>query len=189
MQNDELRNTRTAPSGEGRSNGARRSVIERAVADDLIAAIYKAEGWTPGDKAGFETRTARCSALYEITADPRRNRYVATPLSTPRSNGAGEDAVKIADSIVADVAEGCTPDIQRQAYWHVAHKAALAALSASQGEVERLRAENERLTRAVGSGMLNDLLTPDESDEFVKFIQFLRGQRNAALAQPEAGGE
>jgi hypothetical protein len=46
---------------------------------DLIAAIYKAEGWTPGDKGAFETRTARCSSVYDITADPRRNRYVATP--------------------------------------------------------------------------------------------------------------
>lgn len=77
--------------------------------------------------------------------------------------------------------------------WHIA-TAKIAALSRSQSpsdvglaeENERLRAENERLTRAVGSGVLKDLLTPDESDEFVKFIQFLREQ-NAGRA--DVGGE
>lgn len=48
-----------------------------------------------------------------------------------------------------------------------------------------LKAENERLTKAVGSGILKDLLTPDESDEFVKFIQFLREQR-ASTGKGEA---
>lgn len=51
--------------------------IERAIADDLIRAIYAAEGWQRGDKAGFQTVSARCNSLYEITADPRRNRYIA----------------------------------------------------------------------------------------------------------------
>lgn len=154
-------NTRTAHSGEGRSNEAKRSVIERAVADDLIAAIYKAEGWMPGDKAGFETRTARCSALYEITADPRRNRYVATPLSIPRSNGAGEDRLSSALAehfptgirglyeqsaqripVQTHVGTNClcgwctsaTDEQEVREEW-AAHVA--AALSAPQGEVER----------------------------------------------------
>lgn len=63
---------------DGVGAGARKS-IERAVADDLIAAIYKVEGWAPKDRAGFTSRVARCSSLYAITADARRNRYVATP--------------------------------------------------------------------------------------------------------------
>lgn len=52
-------------------------VIERAVPDDLIRAIYAAEGWARGDRAGFQSRSARCASIYDITADPRRNRYVA----------------------------------------------------------------------------------------------------------------
>lgn len=51
--------------------------IERAIADDLIRAIYKREGWTRGDRDGFNSQAARCSAIYDITADPARNRYVA----------------------------------------------------------------------------------------------------------------
>lgn len=51
--------------------------IERAIADDLIRAIYQREGWAAGDRADFGSRSARCNALYDITADPRRNRYVA----------------------------------------------------------------------------------------------------------------
>lgn len=43
-------------------------------------------------------------------------------------------------------------------------------------EVERLTIENERLTKAVGSGILGELLNDEETDEFVKFIKFLRGQ-------------
>jgi hypothetical protein len=56
-----------------------RRKIERAVADDLIRAIYAAEGWQRHDKGGFPTCSARSSSLYTITADPRRNRYIATP--------------------------------------------------------------------------------------------------------------
>ncbi len=48
--------------------------IERAVADDLIRAIYKAEGWTVAEG---ERRVARCNEVYTITADARRNRYIA----------------------------------------------------------------------------------------------------------------
>lgn len=51
--------------------------IQRAIADDLIRAIYVREGWTPFDRAGFNSRSARCNTLYTITADVRRNRYVA----------------------------------------------------------------------------------------------------------------
>ena len=38
-------------------------------------------------------------------------------------------AVAIADEIIPDTADGETSAIQRQAYWHVAHRAALAALA------------------------------------------------------------
>lgn len=63
----------------------KRRVIKRKIADDLIRAIYKAEGWTRHDKAGFNSCSARCSLLYVITADPRSNKYIATP------KAAGED--------------------------------------------------------------------------------------------------
>jgi hypothetical protein len=53
-----------------------RSKIERAVALDLIQAVYKAEGWV---RREGESQVARVKDLYTITADPRRNRYVATP--------------------------------------------------------------------------------------------------------------
>ena len=40
--------------------------------------------------------------------------------------------------------------------------------------IAELEAENERLTKAVGSGVLKELLDDDETEEFVKFIKFLR---------------
>ncbi|QEH79902.1 hypothetical protein EIK56_17895 [Sphingomonas sp. C8-2] len=62
------------PTDTARAEGI---VIERAVADDLVRAIYEREGWNRSDKGGFESCSARCNSLYIITADPRRNRYVA----------------------------------------------------------------------------------------------------------------
>lgn len=61
----------------GHTPGPKCVRIERAIADDLIDAIYRREGWVKRDRAGFTSRSARCGELYEITADPRRNRYVA----------------------------------------------------------------------------------------------------------------
>jgi hypothetical protein len=56
---------------------------------------------------------------------------------------------------------------------------ARAALSATRiqtvdEELVRLRAENERLSKAVCSGILGDLLTPDENEALVGFIKELR---------------
>lgn len=76
----------------------KRRVIERAVADDLIRAVYKAEGWTPGDKGGFETRTARCSSVYDITADSRRNRYVATPIAALSTTSEAPEAGRLREA-------------------------------------------------------------------------------------------
>ena len=56
---------------------ARRRIFQARVADDLIRAIYDAEGWQRHDRGGFRSCSARCNAFYAITADPRRNRYVA----------------------------------------------------------------------------------------------------------------
>ncbi len=56
---------------------ANRKVIKRAVALDLIHAVYKAEGWSFREGEG---RIARVKEFYEITADPRANRYIATPI-------------------------------------------------------------------------------------------------------------
>ena len=51
-------------------------------------------------------------------------------------------------------------------------------------ENDRLRKENARLSRAVCSGVLNDLLTPDENTALLAFVKTLR---NAAAGAPEAG--
>jgi hypothetical protein len=55
---------------------AQRKVLKRAVALDLIQAVYKAEGWT---RREGESQVARVKQYYDITADPRGNRYIATP--------------------------------------------------------------------------------------------------------------
>lgn len=54
----------------------KRKVIKRSVALDLIQAVYKAEGWT---RREGESQTKRVKQYYTITADPRANRYIATP--------------------------------------------------------------------------------------------------------------
>lgn len=54
---------------------------------------------------------------------------------------------------------------RRVAYWQARAK-----------DLDGVRAENDRLTKAVGSGILGELLNDEETDEFVKFIKFLRGQ-------------
>lgn len=56
----------------------KRKKIERVIALDLIAAIYKVEGWK---RVEGERQVARVKQFYNITADPRRNRYIATPIS------------------------------------------------------------------------------------------------------------
>lgn len=55
---------------------AKRKVIKRAVALDLIHAVYRAEGWT---RREGESQVKRVKQYYEITADPCANRYIATP--------------------------------------------------------------------------------------------------------------
>jgi len=49
--------------------------ITGRTADDVIRAIYKAEGWP---RVEGERRVARCKTLYDFTADTQRNRYVAS---------------------------------------------------------------------------------------------------------------
>ena len=56
----------------------KRKVIKRAIAIDLIEAVFHAEGWKHREG---ESRVARVKELYIITADPRINRYIATPKS------------------------------------------------------------------------------------------------------------
>jgi len=46
-------------------------------------------------------------------------------------------------------------------------------------EIERLRAENERLSREVLSGMLPKLLDEDETEELVKLVKHLRENAKA----------
>lgn len=61
--------------------------IERRIADDLIRAIYEREGWARHDRAEFASCTARAGSRYEITADPRRDRYIATPRARASVSG------------------------------------------------------------------------------------------------------
>lgn len=49
-------------------------------------------------------------------------------------------------------------------------------IASLRARVEAMEAENERLTKAVGSGILGELLNDEETDEFVNFIKFLRSQ-------------
>ena len=49
-------------------------------------------------------------------------------------------------------------------------------IASLRARVEAAEAENERLTKAVGSGILGELLNDEETDEFVNFIKFLRSQ-------------
>lgn len=53
-------------------------------------------------------------------------------------------------------------------------------IAALRARVAELEAENDRLTKAVGSGILGELLNDEETDEFVNFIKFLRGQTKEA---------
>ncbi|MCC8799094.1 hypothetical protein [Xanthomonas euvesicatoria] len=56
--------------------------IARATALDLLQAIYRHHGWR---RAEGESMVARVQALYTVSAEPGRNRYVATPkaVTTP----------------------------------------------------------------------------------------------------------
>lgn len=53
-------------------------------------------------------------------------------------------------------------------------------IAALRARVAELEGENDRLTKAVGSGILGELLNDEETDEFVNFIKFLRGQTKEA---------
>ncbi|PAL23574.1 hypothetical protein [Sphingopyxis sp. GW247-27LB] len=129
---------RASASGAAIEQGGavQRRVIERAVADDLIAAIYKAEGWTPGDKGVFQTRTARCSSVYDITADPRRNRYVATPLAALTTDQSQTERLREAVdglSIARGIIEADLNDAKehRDADWIGMSQSALDAIDAA----------------------------------------------------------
>ena len=88
-----------------------------------------------------------------------------------RSNGAGEDAVRSAlQSALEAIGQDTLPIVRRAA--RIKIKAAIAALSAPQGEVERLRAAMKQAEIHI------------DCASFRKAQDILR----AALAQPEAGG-
>ncbi|MCI1050020.1 hypothetical protein MOQ50_11050 [Stenotrophomonas maltophilia] len=53
--------------------------MARAVALDLMHAVYEHHGWK---RAEGESMTARVHALYDVTLDASRNRFVATPKPT-----------------------------------------------------------------------------------------------------------
>lgn len=61
-------------------------------------------------------------------------------------------------------------------------------IAALRARVAELEAENDRLTKAVGSGILGQLLNDEEQDEFVKFIKFLRGSPEAQSVVSNIGG-
>jgi hypothetical protein len=49
-------------------------------------------------------------------------------------------------------------------------------------EIDRLVAENERLSKAVCSGILGDLLAPDENEALVAFVKELRAAKSGGTA-------
>lgn len=61
----------------------RRKVIMARTPADLILAVYAAEGWTrdmmAAGASATPTRAGLVNTRYTVTADPRRNRYIATP--------------------------------------------------------------------------------------------------------------
>lgn len=59
---------------------SKRKIIKRRIAYDLIVAVYKAEGWWPPREG--ERRVERVKTLYTLTADLRKNVYIATPKET-----------------------------------------------------------------------------------------------------------
>lgn len=128
-------NTRTAPSGEGSSNGAGEDALRRAAAkfDDDV--------------------------------------------SQPRNL-----AVEIVDGIRGYTCEFAQSQREHE-YWYdrVESLAARAALSAPQGEVERLRSALERLAK----------LTPASANAHTAqdLCLTVRAISESALAQPEARGE
>jgi hypothetical protein len=68
-------------------------------------------------------------------------------------------------------------------------KVVLASLNTAPAgdDVRLLREENARLSKAVCSGVLNDLLTEDETEALVEFVKELRA-RAAIKATPEEKG-
>ena len=80
----------------------------------------------------------------------------------------GPCAIKQATAcgVASDLSLPNLPEVSRQ------HR----EIAALRERVAALEAENDRLTKAVGSGILGQLLNDEETDEFVKFIKFLREQ-------------
>ncbi|MBD3732814.1 MAG: hypothetical protein IE934_08870 [Sphingopyxis sp.] len=91
------------------------------------------------------------------------------------------------------IAEGRGDDaeaVQIVAKHRLAHSLPSQAdeIAALRARVAELEAENDRLTKAVGSGILGQLLNDEEQDEFVKFIKFLRGSPEAQSVVSNIGG-
>lgn len=84
----------------------------------------------------------------------------------------GPCAIKQADArgVISDLSLPNLPEVSRLQREN-------AALRARVAELEE---ENDRLTKTVGSGILGELLNDEETDEFVNFIKFLRGQSKEA---------
>lgn len=78
QQNDrieELEDTLAARQPVGQEPVAPKKMA-RTVALDLMHAVYEHHGWK---RAEGESMTARVNALYDVTLDAGRNRFVATP--------------------------------------------------------------------------------------------------------------
>jgi hypothetical protein len=62
--------------------------IARPTALELLQAVYRHHGWS---RQEGESMVSRVHALYDVSAEPGRNRYVATPKTRP-AQGAMLDA-------------------------------------------------------------------------------------------------
>ncbi|UXF74612.1 hypothetical protein K7574_21195 (plasmid) [Stenotrophomonas maltophilia] len=68
------------PTAVTTSTAVATRTIARSTALQLLHAVYRHHGWC---RAGGESMVGRVHALYDVTAEPGRNRYVARPKTSP----------------------------------------------------------------------------------------------------------
>lgn len=92
----------------------KRKQLTGLTADDVIRAIFKAEGWVRGDKDHYNTMTGRCLAYYEIKIDHERQRWVAIPRPvTPAEPPTMEELVKVLRDWLSNAEAGFLDEIPR----------------------------------------------------------------------------
>lgn len=83
------------------------------------------------------------------------------------------------EAILADKGQGSVqimPNGEVRGMTSFEDLATLAEIRELRARIDDLEAENNRLSKAVCSGVLGDLLTPDEADALTDFVKMLRAQ-------------